>query len=219
MKEKRSSSSSSPLKKRLCKPAETQNPVLVPVQGSGPLRGPSVRQVMLVMSPTGPVQPTQHLQNCAQKNLLAPPLLGSTHPANQPMAFRPLPSGVTPPSRSSISPVQVLLPHKVRSDPTTPPLINSEALQFDPALIFLEPRESLRDWLTGWRGTLIPGLRVGLPYLPPVSSSLSMLSTLLCLQRTLTRLALKVLAGPRPPTTANQQAEVSDCTSDPTPGR
>lgn len=171
------------------------------------------------MSPTGSVQPTQHLQLRAPKNLLAPLPLGGTHPANQSVAFRPLPSGVTPPPMSLLSTAQVLLPHKVKSNPTMPPPINLETFQFDPTLIFLEPQEELRDWLRGWRGTLIPGLRAGLPYLPPMSSSLSTLSTLLCLRRALTRLALELLAGPRPPTTTNQRAKLSGSTSDPTPGR
>lgn len=210
--------SRSPLKKRPCKSALIRN--LVPDPGPGRVFAPSVpRQVMLVMSPTGSVQPTQHPQLRAPKNLLAPPLLGGTQPPNQPMVFRPLPSGVATPPRRSFRPAQVLLPFKVKSDPMAPPPLRREALQFDPALIFLEPQEAVQDWLSGRGGVRLPGAGVSLPYLPPLVSSLSTLSSLLCLQRSLTRLALQLLPGPHPPSTANQHAELSDCTSDLTPGR
>lgn len=214
-KKKRSASSSfscSPLKKRPCKSAGIQNPLSDP--GPGRVFGPSVpRRVMLVMSPTGSVQLS------APKSLLASPLLGGAYPPNQPMAFRPLPSGVATPPRSSIRPARALLPYKIKSDATMPPPLRREALQFDPALIFLEPQEAVRDWLSGRGGVQLPGGGVSLPYLPPLVSSLSALSALLCLQRSLTRLSLQLLAGPHPPTTANQHAELSDCTPDSTPGR
>lgn len=92
-------------------------------------------------------------------------------------------------------------------------------MQFDPALIFVEPQEAVQDWLSGRGGVRLPGAGVSLPYLPPLITSLNMLSTLLCLQRSLTKLALQLLAGPLPPSTANQHTELSDCTSGPTTGR
>lgn len=202
--------------------AGIQNPV--PDPSPGRILAPSVpRQVMLVMSPTGSVQPTvaptQHLQLSAPKKLLAPSLLGGAHPPNQPVAFRPLPTGVATPPRRSFRSAQVLLPYKVKSDPMALPPLRREAIQFDPALIFLDPKEAVQDWLSGRGGVRLPGSGVSLPYLPPVVSSLTTLTTLLCLQRSLTRLALQLLAGPRPSSTANQHAELSYCTSDPTPGR
>lgn len=226
-----SSSSPSPLKKPSCQSAGIQNPG----PGPGIFLGPG--QVMLVMSPTLPVQltgaPSQHLQ---PKNTLdgqlATPLLGGAHPANPPVAFtlpptvpptfmsRPLPSGVATPPRSSLHPSQIFLPYKatVRTDPSAPPPLRTEALQFDPTLIFLESREAVCDWLSGQGGVRLPGAGVSLPYLPPFASSLSALSALLCAQRSLTRLSLQLLPPPHTAATANQHAERPDSTSDPTQG-
>lgn len=226
-----SSFSSSPLKKRPCQSAVIQNPG----PGPGIFLGPG--QVMLVMSPMGSVQltvaPSQRLQ---PKNIfggqLATPLLGGAHPANQPVAFtlppaipptfmsRPLPSGVATPPRSSLPPSQIFLPYKatVKTDPSAPPPLRREALQFDPALIFLESREAVCDWLSGQGGVRLPGAGVSLPYLPPFASSLSALSALLCAQKSLSRLSLQLLPPRHTATTANQHAERPDSTANPTQG-
>ncbi|XP_042372955.1 mucin-2-like, partial [Plectropomus leopardus] len=101
-------------------------------------------------------------------------------------------------------PPKLFLPYKgtVRADPTAPPPLRREALQFDPSLMFLESPKAVRDWLSGCGGVVIPGAGVSLPYLPPFVSSLRMLSALLRAKDALTTSALQLLSqgsAPRHP--------------------
>nr|XP_020450672.1 snRNA-activating protein complex subunit 4 isoform X2 [Monopterus albus]XP_020450673.1 snRNA-activating protein complex subunit 4 isoform X2 [Monopterus albus] len=93
-------------------------------------------------------------------------------------------------------PTPNLVPHyedTVKVDPDKPPPLRTEALQFDPSLMFLEPQEVVRDWLSGRGGVVVPGAGVALPYLPPFVSSLSTLSLLLQAKKSLTKLSLQLL--------------------------
>ena len=134
------------------------------------------------------------------------------------------------PASSAQPPPKFMLPYKgvVRVDPAAPPPLRREALQFDPALMFLESRAAVCDWLGGRGGVVVPGVGVALPYLPPFVSSLSMLSALLCAKKCLTVSSIKLLSEasePRCPLTAaspdsstketsSQPLDLPDSTSD-----
>ncbi|XP_062273368.1 snRNA-activating protein complex subunit 4 [Scomber scombrus] len=104
-----------------------------------------------------------------------------------------------------LPPPKLFLPYRggIRADPAAPPPLRREALQFNPSLMFQEPRAEVCDWLSGRGGVLVPGLGVSLPYLPPFISSLNTLSELLRAQKSLTKSSLQLLnryAEPRKPT-------------------
>ncbi|XP_041792823.1 snRNA-activating protein complex subunit 4 isoform X2 [Chelmon rostratus] len=117
----------------------------------------------------------------------------------------PNPSSSSLPCRPQPRP-KLFLPYKgtVRADPAAPPPLRREALQFDPSLMFLEPRAAVCDWLSGRGGVVVPGAGVALPYLPPFISSLSTLSALLQARKSLTKSSLQLLcrgSQPRHPQT------------------
>nr|XP_019964463.1 PREDICTED: snRNA-activating protein complex subunit 4 isoform X2 [Paralichthys olivaceus] len=124
------------------------------------------------------------------RHLPAPP----THPSKP---LQPVPSpGLLPlPSCNPQPPPKMFLPYKgaVRVDEAEPPPLRREALQFNPSLIFLEPQEAVRDWLSGRGGVVVPGAGVALPYLPPFVSTLSTLSALLQVKKSLTKSSLQLL--------------------------
>ncbi|XP_034451286.1 snRNA-activating protein complex subunit 4-like [Hippoglossus hippoglossus] len=123
-------------------------------------------------------------------NLPAPP----THPSKP---LKPVPSPGLFPLRSCYpqTPPKIFLPYKgaIRVDEAEPPPLRREALQFNPSLMFLEPQEAVRDWLSGRRGVVVPGAGVALPYLPPFASTLSTLSALLQARNSLTKSSLQLL--------------------------
>ncbi|KAM7415453.1 hypothetical protein PAMA_017794 [Pampus argenteus] len=168
-----------------------------------------------------------------------PPLhfTASAHPpAAMPVPVKLAPAFILPgtnpasclvPSCPPLPPPKIFLPYKgtVRADPTAPPPLRREALQFDPSLMFLESQAEVCDWLSGRGGVVVPGLRVSLPYLPPFISSLSTLSALLRVKGSLTKSSLQLLSHyteprchPAEPDTRNicSQAspELPDSTSD-----
>lgn len=91
------------------------------------------------------------------------------------------------------------LPYRgvVKVDSAKAPLLRREALQFDPSLIFPEPLEAVRDWLSGRGGVVVPGARVALPYMPPFVGSLSTLTALLRSMKSLKMTSLQLLDPPR----------------------
>lgn len=239
-------SSSSPVK----------NQVLAP--GPGFCLGPG--QSMWVMAPVGFVRlaqaPPQRVQLKPPGNIwngqLATPLLQPPYPPILPVPVhlpspspptsipKPLLQGVImpsgPPPTSTVLPrPPIFLPYKgtIRADPSAPPPLRREPLQFDPSLMFLESRVAVCDWLSGRGGVQVPGAGVSLPYLPPFVSSLSTLSALLCAQKSLTKSSVQLLscwseAGhpqteSRPDAVATEtpvpQSELPDSTSDFTPGK
>lgn len=256
---KKRRSSSSPVKKRRCeslsqKEAALQNQVLAP--GPGFCLGPG--QSMWVMAPVGFVRlaeaPPQRVQLKQPGNIwngqLTTPLLQPYPPilpvsVNLPLPPPPtsipkpllqgviMPSG-PPPASTALPHPPIFLPYKgtIRADPSAPPPLRREPLQFDPSLVFLESRVAVCDWLSGRRGVQVPGAGVCLPYLPPFVSSLSTLSALLCAQKSLTKSSVQLLScwseAAHPKTesrpdavamdTPNPQAELPDSTSDFTPG-
>ncbi|XP_034721165.1 snRNA-activating protein complex subunit 4-like [Etheostoma cragini] len=152
-------------------------------------------------------------------------------PAPPTSAFRPIPPAFIrqPVSNPRLPPPppKVFLPYKgtVTPDPTAPPPLRREALQFDPSLMFLEPQDAVQDWLSGQGGVVVPGLSVSLPYLPPFVSSLSTLSALLRAKKSLTMSVLKLLRrgpqpqrphkpGSRPEGTTTPSPDLPDSTSD-----
>lgn len=111
---------------------------------------------------------------------------------------------------------EVFLSNRSRVHPVEPSPLRTEALQFDPSLVFLEPREEVCDWLSGRGGVLVPSAGVSLPYLPPFVSSLSTLGSLLRAKKSLLNSSVQLLSphrhtnlqpGPQPgPPTGTQQA-------------
>uniref|UniRef100_A0A667X2L0 Small nuclear RNA activating complex, polypeptide 4 n=1 Tax=Myripristis murdjan TaxID=586833 RepID=A0A667X2L0_9TELE len=141
--------------------------------------------------------PTQPLPQC-RPALLAPAGLVLTPRPQQlqrpaKLSLGPSPLGVRPALPRPHLPV--IMPYKgtIRPDPAVPPPLRREALNFDPSLMFKEPREAVLDWLSGRKGVVVAGLDMALPYLPPFVSSLNTLSTLLCTKKALTRSALHIL--------------------------
>lgn len=255
---KKRGSSSSPVKKRHCeslaqKEAVLQNQVLAP--GPGFCLGPG--QSMWVMAPVGlvrlaeappqrvPLKPPGNIWNGQLATpLLHPPILPV--PVNLPLPPpptsipKPLLQGITmpsgpPPAGTVLPHPPIFLPYKgtIRTNPSAPPPLRREPLQFDPSLMFLEPRVAVCDWLSGRGGVQVPGAGVSLPYLPPFVSSLSTLSALLCARKSLNKSSRQLLScwseAEHPQTesrpdavameTPNPQSELPDSTSDFTPGK
>lgn len=256
---KKRRSSSSPVKKRRCeslaqKEAVFQNQVLAP--GPGFCLGPG--QSMWVMTPVGFVRvaeaPPQRAQLKPPGNIwnvqLATPLLQPPYPpiSASPLPLPPPPASIPkpllqgvivpsgpPPASTALLHPPIFLTYKgtIRADPSAPPPLRREPLQFDPSLMFLESRVAVCDWLSGRGGVWVPGAGVSLPYLPPFVSSLSTLSALLCAQKSLTKSSVQLLScwseAEHPQTesrpdavateTPNPQSELPDSTSDFTPGK
>ncbi|KAM9394418.1 snRNA-activating protein complex subunit 4 [Pholidichthys leucotaenia] len=100
-------------------------------------------------------------------------------------------------------------PQSCQSNSAPPPAQTSPAavgvnaarneLQFDRALIFLEPETEVRDWLRGQGGVEVRGAGISLPYLPPNVGSLSTLGRLLKAKDSLMRSSARLLSrGDRP---------------------
>ncbi|XP_051806828.1 snRNA-activating protein complex subunit 4 isoform X2 [Acanthochromis polyacanthus] len=175
----------------------------------------------LLLATGGPKSP-ESLTVSAQmtQSLPAPP---SCHykPHPSPPFPDPAPIPLLPPPPSKLP-----LPYKgmVRADPAEPPPLRREALQFDPALMFLEPQVQVCDWLSGKGGVSVPGAGVALPYLPPFVSSLSTLSALLQSKKSLTKASLQLLCRgseprhprttPDTPDTRQPPPDLPDSTSD-----
>uniref|UniRef100_A0A667X9V7 Small nuclear RNA activating complex, polypeptide 4 n=1 Tax=Myripristis murdjan TaxID=586833 RepID=A0A667X9V7_9TELE len=123
------------------------------------------------------------------------------------LSLGPSPLGVRPALPRPHLPV--IMPYKgtIRPDPAVPPPLRREALNFDPSLMFKEPREAVLDWLSGRKGVVVAGLDMALPYLPPFVSSLNTLSTLLCTKKALTRSALHIL----PQNEEQEEQEEEEC--------
>ncbi|KAM4576135.1 snRNA-activating protein complex subunit 4 isoform 1-T1 [Odontesthes bonariensis] len=193
-------------------------------------------QTMWVMTQTGLVQ-------MAFVSPLAPP----PHRSNLSIPYQP-PPALAPPtcltkprpplalSRSSSQPhPEGNLPYKGGVVAAKAPPLRKEGLQFDSSLMFLEPQEAVRDWLSGRGG--VPGARGSLPYLPPSASTLSALSALLRAKKCLTQASLQLLSegnkprhpsptqpssthpsptqpGPTQPSTTQPPPDLPDSTSD-----
>ncbi|XP_077393400.1 snRNA-activating protein complex subunit 4 isoform X2 [Festucalex cinctus] len=69
-------------------------------------------------------------------------------------------------------------------------------LNVDPSLVFPGSPAEVGDWLSGQGGVAVPQAGVSLPYLPPCSSSLSALATILANKTQLTGAAAQLLAMP-----------------------
>ncbi|XP_068166770.1 snRNA-activating protein complex subunit 4 [Antennarius striatus] len=95
--------------------------------------------------------------------------------------------------------------HQSVPSPLCPtPALKKETLQFDTALMFLEPPVEVCHWLSGRGGVILPGAQVALPYLPPFASTLNTFSALLAAKKSLTKSSLQLLckeSKPRRPNT------------------
>ncbi|XP_068457821.1 snRNA-activating protein complex subunit 4 [Clinocottus analis] len=201
----------SPLKKR-SRSSFPKREVVIRKQPMAPLPGFCLLpgQSMWVMTPGGLVQLAQAPPQGLQLTLV--PSAALPAPLVCPLAAVSVPA--RPPQPKSFKPY--------KGAPRAPPL----ALQFDPSLMFLEPREAVCDWLSGRRGVAVPGAAVALPYLPPFVGSLNALGALLRSKTSLTRCSLKLLARgsepqlpptkPSPPgkRTSRQPPDLPDSTSD-----
>ncbi|XP_038559140.1 snRNA-activating protein complex subunit 4 isoform X1 [Micropterus salmoides] len=192
----------------------------------------------LAFVPSTPL-PAQHgnILTCHQAT---PPVQSAAGPApiilpglNQP---QPLPAPPTCPSKplppastlkpppKTVSAILSSMRTKPGVDPVAPPRLRREALEFDPALMFLESPAEVRDWLSGRGGVGLPGVDVTLPYLPPFVSSLNTLSALLRVKKALTKSCLQLLCRgsephrprPRPDSSAKRtpSTDLPDSTSD-----
>ncbi|XP_041854563.1 snRNA-activating protein complex subunit 4 isoform X2 [Melanotaenia boesemani] len=240
---KKRRSSSSPLRKRSrkCSPsiAMAPPPPQIPPAGLSLLPG----QSMWVMTHSGLVQLAQAPAQ-GMKVVFVPPTGGVLNPsmapsplrpnlivpANRPFLASPMshckphPSSIPLPHNSSHlhqPPPKVNLPYKgtVKADSEKAPSLRYERLQFDPSLMFLEPREVVCNWLSGLGGVVVPGARTALPYLPPFISTLSTLSLLLQAKKSLTQASLQLLSKemhppPSKPCSTQPPPDLPDSTSD-----
>ncbi|CAJ1069368.1 snRNA-activating protein complex subunit 4 [Xyrichtys novacula] len=241
--------STSPRKKRRCTPRQKKD-ALTQKQSVTPVPEMLVHpgQSMLVMSPNrmtclqgmkvaiapGTLQrKTSKSKPVVSLRRLAPrPTFvgqgGSISPTRHPPTFilQPVPN----PDSSSLP----LHPPSKQVPPTeraAPPPLRNETLQFDPALMFLESRVEVQDWLSGKGGVVVPGAGVTLPYLPPFVSSLTTLSGLLSAKKSLIKLSMQLLGEasetqPKPSQntskpdssssdgTSSQPSDLPDSTSD-----
>ncbi|XP_067376704.1 snRNA-activating protein complex subunit 4 isoform X1 [Channa argus] len=147
-------------------------------------------------------------------------------PLTPAFVLQPVPNPLSSPIPSHLPKLPLPYNGTVRVDTAEPPPLRKEALQFDPSLMFLEPKEEVCDWLSGRGGVVVKGANVALPYLPPFISSLSTLSLLLRAKKSLTQSSLQLLQGrvsePRQPqselsieqTSSQPPPELPDSTSD-----
>ncbi|XP_054629714.1 snRNA-activating protein complex subunit 4 isoform X2 [Dunckerocampus dactyliophorus] len=89
------------------------------------------------------------------------------------------------------------------------PPTQTDDLNFDPSLIFLESSVEVRDWLSGRGGVAVPELGVALPYLPPFVSNLSTLSVLLHSKGSLTRTTSRLLSHHSRPSQATSTPQAT----------
>lgn len=220
-------------------PQGLQVTVVPGLQFPGPAAQPAVPPAASMQSaaprPTAVSVPLS-LSRLSQPHTLCAPPTGTAKSPSLASVRQPVPEpGSHPraPSMPQRAP-KLFLPYKgtVRVDPTAPPPLRREALQFDPSLMFLEPQEAVCDWLSGRGGVLVPGAGVALPYLPPFVSSLRTLIALLCAKKSLSKSSLQLLSRgsePQHPTTkpqpdsstmgtSSQPPDLPDSTSDHRPG-
>ncbi|KAM6930968.1 snRNA-activating protein complex subunit 4 [Xenentodon cancila] len=214
-------SSSSPMRKRRLR-CHSQDDVVAqtPPLKPGPTLHLAPGQTMWIMTSAGLVQlvqavppglalkpSTAHMpsRGTISNPLLAPPpvtavsLKPVTASVNLPIQKQecPVPAQLNRPF--PMPPPRVVLPYKgvVRVNSLKAPPLRREGLQFDPSLMFLEPPEVVHNWLSGWRGVVVPGARVALPYMPPFVGSLTTLSVLLQSMTSLRQTSLQLLDLPR----------------------
>lgn len=189
----------------------------------GPPRPPMMYP--LATPPLQPISTAGHPAVSVPVNLCGPTQPCPLPPTIVPQPIRNPGSALLLPRPPQPRP-QFLLPYKgvVQVDPAAPPSLRREVLQFDPALMFLEPPAAVCDWLSGRGGVVVPGVGVALPYLPPFVSSLNTLSALLRSKKSLISSSSQLLSqgsAPPPPSTTpgpTPTPDLPDSTSDVRPG-
>ncbi|XP_039518035.1 snRNA-activating protein complex subunit 4 isoform X2 [Pimephales promelas] len=147
------------------------------------------------------IRPLQHLTPAQQ---IVAPSFHVVAPSPQfvapPFHFvAPSPHVVAPPLRiatpSPLGAAPSVVPQITTSnDPLIPdPNPASDALNFDPHLIFPEQSPEVEDWINGKGGIPIPHLKMSLPYLPPSAASIKTLTSLLKAKQSLLTTAVKSL--------------------------
>lgn len=202
----------------------------------GPVAQPAAPPAASLQSPTP--RPTAvsvplSLSGLSQPQTLCAPPTGAAKSPSLASVRHPAPEPGSHPRAPSMPPrpPKLFLPYKgtVSVDPTAPPPLRREALQFDPSLMFLESQEAVCDWLSGRGGVVVPGAGVALPYLPPFVSTLRTLSGLLCARKSLSKSSLQLFPSrgsepqrsttkPQPDSstagTSSQPPDLPDSTSD-----